>query len=87
MAAAVYTLFFLIGGMTIIRMQLPSKSPLVRAFLGLSLGVLLEMALPALCANVWGLTLKAHFAAAALLAASVVRLLSSTFRSFLYFQF
>ena len=70
MAAGIYTLFFLIGGVTIIRMQLPSKSPLVRAFLGLALGVLLEMELPALCANVWGFTLKAHYAAAALLTAS-----------------
>ncbi|MGN0777284.1 MAG: hypothetical protein ACI4MM_11475 [Candidatus Ventricola sp.] len=69
MAAILYTLFFLIGGMTIIRMQLPSKSPLVRAFLGLTLGVLLEMVLPALCANLWGFTLKAHYAAAALLMA------------------
>ena len=67
MAAILYTLLFLLGGMMIIRMQLPGKSPLTRVFLGLALGVLLEMVLPALCANVWGFTLIAHGAAAALL--------------------
>lgn len=67
MAAILYTLLFLLGGVMIIRMQLPGKSPLMRVFLGLSLGVLLEMVLPALCANAFGFTLAAHGAAAALL--------------------
>ena len=69
MAAILYTRLFLLGGVTIIRMQLPGKSPLTRVFLGLTLGVLLEMVLPALCANIWGFTLAAHGAAAALLLA------------------
>ncbi|MDY3762744.1 MAG: hypothetical protein SO031_01270, partial [Candidatus Ventricola sp.] len=69
MAAILYTLLFLLGGVTIIRMQLPGKSPLTRVFLGLTLGVLLEMVLPALCANIWGFTLAAPGAAAALLLA------------------
>lgn len=66
--AILYTLVFLLGGVMIIRAQLPGKSPLVRAFLGLTLGVLLEMVLPALCANVLNFTLAAHGAAAVLLA-------------------
>lgn len=67
MAAILYTLLFLLGGAAVIRMQLPGKSPLTRVFLGLALGVLLEMALPALCANALGFTLAAHGAAVALL--------------------
>ncbi len=69
MAAILYTILFLLGGMAIIRFQLPGKSPLVRAFLGLALGLLLEMALPALCANALDFTLKAHYVAACLLLA------------------
>ena len=67
MAAILYTRLFLMGGVMIIRAQLPGKSPLVRAFLGLTLGVLLEMELPALCAYALGFTLMAHAAALALL--------------------
>ena len=69
MAAILYTLLFIMGGAAIIRMQLPGKSPLVRAFLGLALGILLEMQLPALCANLFDFTLKAHYVAAVLLMA------------------
>ena len=69
MAAILYTLLFVMGGAAIIRTQLPGKSPLVRAFLGLALGLLLEMQLPALCANVFGFTLKAHYVAAVILLA------------------
>ena len=69
MAAVLYTILFLMGGLAIIRAQLPGKSPLVRAFLGLALGVLLEMELPALCANVFDFTLKAHYVAAVILLA------------------
>ena len=69
MAAVLYTILFLMGGLTIIRAQLPGKSPLVRVFLGLALGLLLEMELPALCAYALDFTLKAHYAAAALLMA------------------
>ena len=67
MAAILYTILFLMGGAAIIRAQLPAKSPLLRAFLGLALGLLLEMQLPALCANVFDFTLKAHYAAAVLM--------------------
>ena len=64
MAAILYTCFFLIGGLFIVRCQLPRKSPLERAFLGLALGFLLEMQLPALFAHVQGFTLQAHMDAA-----------------------
>ena len=69
MAAVLYTLLFCMGGLAVIRAQLPGKSPLVRAFLGLALGILLEMQLPALCANLFGFTLKAHYVAAVALLA------------------
>ncbi len=71
MAAILYTLLFVMGGAAIIRTQLPGKSPLVRAFLGLALGLLLEMQLPALCAHVFDFTLKAHYVAVVLLFAIV----------------
>lgn len=71
MAAILYTLLFIMGGATIIRMQLPGKSPLVRAFLGLALGLLLQMELPAICAHLFDFTLKAHYVAAVLLLALV----------------
>ena len=64
MAAILYTCFFLAGGLFIIRCQLPKKSPLERAFLGLALGFLLEMQLPALFAHIQGFTLQAHMDAA-----------------------
>jgi len=67
MAAILYTILFLMGGAAIIRAQLPAKSPLLRAILGLALGLLLEMQLPALCANVFDFTLRAHYAAAVLM--------------------
>ena len=71
MTAILYTLLFVMGGAAIIRMQLPGKSPLMRAFLGLALGILLEMQLPALCANLFDFTLKAHYVAAVLMLALV----------------
>ena len=69
MAAILYTILFLLGGLFIIRQQIPTKSPLTRAFLGLALGLLLEMQLPALCAYALGFTLRAHYVAACLLLA------------------
>ena len=75
MAAILYTILFLMGGLAIIHAQLPGKSPLVRAFLGLALGLLLEMQLPALCAHLFGFTLKAHYAAAVILLALLFGLL------------
>ncbi|MBR5287253.1 MAG: hypothetical protein IKU34_01515 [Clostridia bacterium] len=71
MAAILYTILFLMGGAAIIRAQLPGKSPLMRAFLGLALGLLMEMQLPALCAYVFDFTLKAHYVAAVLMLALV----------------
>jgi len=77
MAAVVYTIFFMLCGAAIIRWQLPGKSPLVRAFLGLALGLLMQMQLPALFAYLHGFTLRAHLDAALfmlLLAAIACRL-------------
>ncbi len=77
MAAVVYTIFFMLCGAAIIRWQLPGKSPLVRAFLGLALGLLMQMQLPALFAYLHGFTLRAHLDAALfmlLLAAIAYRL-------------
>ena len=60
-------------GVQMIRWLMPKKSPPVRAWLGVSLGVLMEMCLPALCANLLDFTFAAHIAAvaAALLLAAV----------------
>ena len=69
MAAILYTLVFLMGGVLIIRMLLPGKRPLVRVYMGLALGVLLMMQLPALCARLLDFTLKAHMLAVGLLLA------------------
>ena len=71
MAAILYTLLFMLGGAAVIRFQLPRKSPVVRIYLGIALGLLLEMQLPALCAYVFDFSLAAHGAAAALLFAIV----------------
>ena len=51
MIAIAYTLSFCFLGAQMIRWLMPRKSPLVRAWLGVSLGMLMEMGLPALCAN------------------------------------
>lgn len=72
MAAIGFLLLFLLGGVMIIRMLLPGKSPLVRLWLGVSAGLLLMMQLPALCAYAFDFSLKAHAAAAALLAMLVL---------------
>lgn len=69
MASICYLALFLVCGVMIVRSMLPRKSPLIRVWLGLALGVLLEMVLPALCAYVLDFTLAAHEAAAALLLA------------------
>ena len=72
MQAILFTLLFLMGGMAIVRCQLPGKKPVVRIWLGMSLGLLLQMVLPALCAHIFAFSLKAHYVAAALLAALVL---------------
>ena len=48
MAAILYTLLFMLGGVMVIRFQLPRKSPVIRVYLGAALGLLLQMQLPAL---------------------------------------
>lgn len=55
----------------IARDQLPKKSPLVRAWLGMSLGLMLEMALPALFAHIVRFSIAAHILALAALLAIV----------------
>lgn len=65
MIAIAYTLSFCFLGAQMIRWLMPRKSPLVRAWLGVSLGVLMEMGLPALCANALDFTVAAHIAAVA----------------------
>lgn len=67
MAATLYLILFLLSGVMLIRLLLPRLSPLVRVWLGVSLGLLLMMQLPALFARAFGFTLKAHVAAAAVL--------------------
>ena len=65
MIAIAYTLLFCGLGVLMLRWLMPQKSPLVRAWLGGSLGVLMEMGLPALCANLLDFTIAAHLAAVA----------------------
>lgn len=72
MAAALYTLFYLISGVQIVRTQLPGKSPIVRLWLGMALGVLLEMQLPALFAYGFRFSVTAHMAALAALVLLVI---------------
>lgn len=69
MAETWYLIVFLASGIAMIHLLLPKKSPLVRVWLGASLGVLLLMQLPALCAYVFDFTLLAHGAALVLLMA------------------
>ena len=71
MAAILYLALFLLGGVLIVRSLLPGKSPLVRLWLGISLGFLLLMQLPALFAHLLDFTYAAHGAALAALLAAV----------------
>ena len=71
MLAVLYTLVFLAGGAIIARDQLPGRSPLVRVWLGAALGLLLEMALPALFAHAVRFSVAAHVLALAALCALV----------------
>ena len=50
MASIWYLGFFMLGGVLIVRFLLPQKNPLTRAWLGVSLGLLLLMQLPAIFA-------------------------------------
>ncbi len=67
MAAISFLLMFLLGGIAIVRFLLPGKNPLVRIWLGIALGTLLFMQLPALFAWLFDFTLAAHAAALAAL--------------------
>ena len=67
MAAIPYALLYLLCGAAAVRLLLPGKRPLDRIWLGLSLGTLMLMRLPALAAYAFGFTVRAHLAAAALL--------------------
>ena len=63
-AATAYLLMFLIYGVMTARFLLPRHRPLNRLWIGLSLGLLEEMWLPALCAFFLDFTVLAHMAAA-----------------------
>ncbi|MEG1890034.1 MAG: hypothetical protein RR301_01375 [Clostridia bacterium] len=68
MLSIAYLLLFLAGGALITRWLLPRLRPLVRAYIGLSLGILLLMWLPALWAYAVAFTYTAHWLAAGTLA-------------------
>ncbi len=61
--AIIYFLLYMLCGTVIVFSLLPEKSPLVRIWLGLCLGLVLMMWLPALCAFIWDFSLTAHAAA------------------------
>ena len=48
MLGILYLLFFLAGGVFLTRMLLPRRKPVLRVYLGLSLGLFLMMWLPVL---------------------------------------
>jgi len=70
--AGVYLAVFLVCGVMMVRWLLPRHSPLTRAWLGMSLGLLMMMWLPALCAFALDFTLTAHGVALIILAALVL---------------
>lgn len=67
MPAILYLCCYLAAGCAVIRLLLPRHSPLNRLWLGCSLGLLLMMWLPALCAVPLRFSLEAHLAALLLL--------------------
>jgi len=60
MLAVIYFMVFLACGCAVVRFLLPGKSPVVRVWLGLCLGTVLMMWLPALCALIWEFSAAAH---------------------------
>ncbi|MBQ7487423.1 MAG: hypothetical protein IJT77_08020 [Clostridia bacterium] len=64
MIAILYTVYFALGGLMVIRKLFPEKKTLTRLWLGLSLGLLAEMWLPALAASFLRFSIQAHIAAA-----------------------
>ena len=63
MLAGVYLAIYVVCGVMLLRWLLPRHSPMARLWLGVSLGLLLMMWLPALCAFALDFTLDAHWAA------------------------
>ena len=63
LAAIAYFLAFQALGLLSVRWLLPSRRPLDRIWLGMSLGLLEEMWFPALFAFLWQFDLEAHWAA------------------------
>ena len=61
--AILYTAFFLFLGTAEIRFLLPRHRPISRIWLGLCLGLLEEMWLPAICAFLFSFTVTGHIAA------------------------
>lgn len=68
MLSILYLMFFLACGLVMARCLLPRLRPLVRGYIGLSLGVLLMMWLPTLLAHILSFTLAAHWVAAGVMA-------------------
>ncbi len=68
MIAGLYGITYLLSGVACVRCLLPRHSVLNRVWLGLSLGLLLHMWLPALCAFFLRFSMAAHWAALGLLA-------------------
>lgn len=62
-----YVFLYLVCGLYIVRFLLPGQRPLYRAWLGLSLGIMLAMWLPALVAFVDAFSLRGHVIALVLL--------------------
>ena len=75
MTAILVTLLFVLSGCAIVQFQLPRKNPIVRLWLGASLGMLMLMVLPALCAHLLTFSVMAHYAAAGILLAAVLMVL------------
>ena len=71
MVAGIYLAVYLACGVMMVRWLLPRRSPMARVWLGCSLGLLLMMWLPALCAFWLDFTWAAHGAALGLLAAGM----------------
>ena len=68
MLGILYLLFFLAGGVFLTRMLLPRRKPVLRVYLGLSLGLFLMMWLPVL----WAYAVRFSYAAHGLAAGSLV---------------
>ena len=77
--AIIYFLLYMLCGVVITFSLLPKKSPVVRVWLGICLGLVLMMWLPALCAFLWDFSLVAH--AAAMVPLILLTLAAVLFRS------